>query len=359
MREHRRKRRGAALAVYAVLITFASVLLLLLSLFLVNIKNEDEKKIAETNEAIETVSHNLIALQKENAELEADNKYLKETSTGAKFRAKLKEMFQSGSSTIQVLKYLFPDEIVLTDEGRFHFYDIIEGLEKNEYLDSNFIRDENSEMMYAVDGQTSSVKGIDISKHNGEIDWEKVAASGVKFAFIRCGIRGYGSGEIVADDNFVKNVEGATANGIEVGTYFFSQAVSENEAREEAEFVLNSVSQLSISCPVAIDVEKVEGVDSTPRTKGLDSEQYTANVLEFCNTISDAGYTPMIYGNIKTFAMLLNMEEIEGIEKWFAGYISEDNITPYFPYQFRVWQYSSTGRIDGISGDVDMNIALY
>ena len=343
---------------YSVLVTLASVVLLSASLFLVRIKNINETKLAETDKKLKTVSENLLEVQKENSVLEADNKYLKETSTGAKFRAKIKEMFQSGSSTIQVLKYLFPDEIVLTDEGSFHFYEIMEGIAKNSYLDSNFVRNDDNEMEYSVDGRVTSVKGIDISKHNGEIDWEKVAASGVKFAFIRCGIRGYGSGEIVADDNFIKNVEGATDNGIEVGTYFFSQAVTEEEAKEEAEFVLNSVSQLSISLPIAIDVEKVEGVDSEPRTGGLSTEQYTANVLEFCNTISEAGYTPMIYGNIKTFAMLLDIEQIEGIEKWFAGYISEDVITPYFPYEFSIWQYSSTGKVDGISGDVDMNIAF-
>ncbi|MCR4746776.1 MAG: glycoside hydrolase family 25 protein [Lachnospiraceae bacterium] len=359
MREHRRKRRGAALAVYSILITLASVLLLLLSLFLVNIKNKNEEKIAETDHVLEEVSDNLVALEKENEELEADNKFLNETSTGAKFRAKLKSMFQSGSSTIQVLKYLFPDEIVLTDEGSFYFYEISDDLKKNSYKDENFILNDSNEIEYAADGETISIKGIDISKHNGEIDWEKVAASGVKFAFIRCGIRGYGSGEIVADDNFQKNVEGAAANGIQVGTYFFSQAVSANEAREEAEFVLNSVSQLSINCPIAIDVEKVEGVDSVPRTNGLSSDQYTENVLEFCNTISEAGYTPMIYGNIKSFARLLNMDELEDIQKWFAGYVSEDSISPYFPYEFRVWQYSSTGKVDGISGDVDMNIAFY
>ncbi len=362
----RRKRRNARLAAYSVFMTFASAVLLVVALLSVRKDLLCGEETREVNALLESVSADFEVLKEENTELakanevlQKENNLLNETSTGAKFRQKMKSMLQSGSSTTQVIKYFFPDELIYTDQGSFFFQQIEENLAKNGYLASNFRQNSDGDMEYIQDDEVVSIKGIDVSKYNGNIDWEKVAADGVKFAYIRCGIRGYDSGKIVVDENFEKNVEGAKAAGIAVGTYFFSQAVNVEEAEEEAATVLSLLQDKQIDCPIALDVEKVEGASSTPRTSSLTADEYSDIALRFCEKIKEGGYTPMIYGNIKTFLMLLDMQKLEGVQKWFAGYISDDNITPYFPYEFRIWQYASKGKVDGIEGNVDMNIAFY
>ena len=362
----RRKRRNARMAIYSVLMTCASIILLIVALFCVRRDLKTVEEFNEVNSILETVSADFKKLEDENTaligkneRLTAKNKLLSETSTGAKFREKLKSMMQSGSSTTQMLKYFFPDELIYTDQGSFYFAEINEELKMNGRKAENYTLNDNGEVEYAEDGEKKSFKGIDVSKHNGDIDWKSVSAAGVEFAYIRCGIRGYGSGKIEPDVNFEKNLEGARNAGIKAGVYFFSQAINEAEAEEEADTVLALLDGLQTDLPVAIDIEKIEGTSSTPRTSGLSQEEYTSIALKFCEKISANGYEPMIYGNIKTFLMMLDMSRLENIEKWFAGYISDDNYTPYFPYKFRIWQYRSKGKVDGINGDVDMNIAFY
>ncbi|MCR5527134.1 MAG: glycoside hydrolase family 25 protein [Lachnospiraceae bacterium] len=341
--------------------TLTSVVLLIVSLVLAHTHacpGDAEKRLATLSEDFAILKKENTALRSKNKYLVSENSILAETSTGEKFRSKLKSMLQSGSSTMSVVKYFFPEELVLTDSGSFQFFPIDDSLEKHPFLDENFSMDESGKVTYSDGGNVSSIIGIDVSKHNGAIDWEKVAASGVRFAYIRCGLRGYESGKIAADENFQTNVEGAQAAGISVGTYFFSQAVNEDEAREEAEFVLDAIKDYNITLPVATDIEKVDGTDSTPRTNSISQEQRTANALAFCKAITDAGHTPMIYGNLKTFLMLLDMHQIEGIPKWYAEEAVRNDITPYFPYSFQIWQYDFDGSIDGITGDVDINIAF-
>ena len=185
-----------------------------------------------------------------------------------------------------------------------------------------------------------------------EIDWEKVAADGVEYAFIRLGIRGYGEGKLILDDAYERNAEEALDSGLDVGVYFFTQAKNREEAVEEAEFVLEHVKNYDISYPVVLDVEEV--AEDSARTADMDKQAWTEVCIAFCERIKEAGYTPMIYGNLKTFFLMLDMEQLEGYEKWFAYYR-----TPlYFPYEFSIWQYTSTGRVDGIKGDVDLNVSM-
>lgn len=349
------------LAVYSCLMTLTSVVLLIVSLVLAH----SHASSYDANGQAATLSDDFAVLKKENSALRQQNKYLlaenkmlTETSTGEKFRSKLKSMLQSGSSTMSVVKYLFPDELVLTDSGSFKFFPIDETLEKHPYIDENFAMDKSGNVSYSENGVIGSTVGIDVSKHNGTIDWEKVAASGVKFAYIRCGLRGYESGKIAADENFQTNVQGALDAGLSVGTYFFSQAVTEDEAREEAAFVLDAVKDYNITLPIAIDIEKVDGAGSLPRTSSLTQEQFTDNALAFCTSVTNAGYTSMIYGNLRTYLLMLDMHKLEGIPKWYAEEATKDDITPYFPYSFNIWQYNFNGAVDGIQGNVDINIAL-
>ena len=201
------------------------------------------------------------------------------------------------------------------------------------------------------DGDGPSYVGVDVSAHQGEIDWEKVAADGIDFAFIRVGFRGSSEGKLVEDEYFIDNIEGALENHIEVGVYFYTQAVTTEEAKEEAQFLLDLLEPYDITYPVVLDLEEVNGKS---RTDDMTQEDFTDAAIEFLDTVENAGYQPMIYGNLKTFFIMLDMSRIEKYDKWFAYYQ-----TPvYFPYEFTIWQYSSTGKVDGIKGDVDLNVSM-
>lgn len=264
----------------------------------------------------------------------------------------IKDFMISGQGTMPMLRYFFPNDVVLTDNGEYYFFPISPDLKKHTYDLNNLQKDENGVMNYYANGNIISHKGIDVSRYQDEIDWEKVAEDQIEYAFIRVGIRGYSKGEIVADDSFKENIEGALRNNIDVGVYFFTQATSVEEAEEEAKFVLDAIEPYNVKYPVVLDVEKVD--NKKARAGELTKEERTQYCIAFCETIKKAGYTPMIYGNIKTFMLMLDMEQLEEYEKWYAFY--DDNV--YFPYAFKIWQYTDSGKVNGIKGDVDLNISF-
>ena len=271
----------------------------------------------------------------------------------------IRNHYTEGESTLGVLRELFEEELVVRNGGTYSFVPIRQELDRNPFKPGDFLF-VNGTVRYV--GSFQSVRlniGIDVSEENGEVDWEKVYASGVRFAYIRAGVRGYASGAIVKDDFFDDNITKAAGAGLKTGTYFFSQAVDEEEARKEADFVLECVKDKEISCPIAYDLEKIENYDSPPRTKDLSKEQMTKNAIAFCERIKEAGYTPIIYGNIKTFMMLTELSELEEYQKWFADYITGDEHLPYFPYEMMIWQYSEKGSVPGVEGDCDLNIGFF
>lgn len=264
----------------------------------------------------------------------------------------LAEGLNSGSTMVQTLRPLYENEIVVVSSGKFHFVPISDTLKKNSYRTENIIIS-GDEIAYGENGQQISHKGIDVSKYNGVIDWSKVAADGVEFAFIRVGIRGYGAeGRLVADEGFEDNIKNALSNGIKVGVYFFTQATTEEEAREEAQFVKDLIAPYKIQCPVVVDVEKID--DSEARMNKISVADRTKMVKIFCQEIEKAGYKPMIYFNMEMAALMLDLNELEEYDKWFAYY----NKDIYYPYDFKVWQYSDKGTVDGIDGKVDLNISF-
>lgn len=195
--------------------------------------------------------------------------------------------------------------------------------------------------------------GIDVSKYQYEIDWEQVAASGVEFAIIRIGYRGYGSAGTINEDPYAKaNLEGALAAGLDVGVYFFSQATTTKEAKEEAKFVLDYIEPYGddITMPIVFDWE-LPGVDN-PRTKDVDARTLTDCILEFCGIIRRAGYTPMTYFNTHQANYDLYLEELTDYDFWLALYTPRMR----FPYKVRMWQYTSSGKVPGIDYSVDLNI---
>jgi GH25 family lysozyme M1 (1,4-beta-N-acetylmuramidase) len=192
--------------------------------------------------------------------------------------------------------------------------------------------------------------GIDVSYYQGEIDWKKVKASGIEFAMIRLGYRGYGEeGKLVEDKMAFRNIEGALDAGLQVGIYFFSQAITVEEALEEAEFVLKRIKVYDITMPVVYDWEYIS---EEARTAKMDRRTLTDCYKAFCGRIAEAGYTPMAYFNTYQSRHLMFLHELEDFPFWLALY--SDRMT--FPYRFEMWQYTDSGIVPGIEGKVDINL---
>lgn len=210
----------------------------------------------------------------------------------------------------------------------------------------------SSEGIYKYEDENYESKiGVDVSSYQGNVNWKKVKEAGVDFAILRIGYRGYGeSGKITLDPYFEKNYKNARKEGIEIGVYFFSQAITIDEVKEEAEFVLEHIKEKEITYPVVFDLEKIK--NDTARTDNLTSDEITNMTLEFCNTIKSNGYIASIYGNAKTFTTKMALEQFNDYNKWYADYQEK----PLYPYEFDIWQYTESGNINGIAGNVDINI---
>ena len=209
---------------------------------------------------------------------------------------------------------------------------------------------------FASDGSLvtgSGTMGIDVSKHNASIDWKAVKNSGVSYVIIRCGYRGYTQGSLVIDPMFEQNIKGATAAGLKVGVYFFSQAVDEVEAVQEASFVLDAVKGYKISYPIFLDVEYSGAAGNKGRADGLDKATRTAVCKAFCATIQSSGYTAGIYANKSWLETKLDPGQLGSYKIWLAQYAA----TPTYAGKYDMWQYKSTGKVSGITGNVDMNIS--
>jgi len=230
-----------------------------------------------------------------------------------------------------------------------HVLDILKGVDKYTRNDDNYY-EKNGYLYYL--GEDTSV-GIDVSSYQGDIDWKKVKRDGVDFAIIRVGGRGYGSDGIMYDDiKFEENIEGALDAGLDVGVYYFSQAITKKEAREEAEYVIEKIDGYDITYPVVFDWERIGG--SEARTYGLETDILCDVANTFCEIIEDEGYTPMIYFNSYVGYIKYDLSKINDYDFWFARY----NDVPDFYYDFDMWQYSDSGSVNGIKGKVDLNICF-
>lgn len=194
--------------------------------------------------------------------------------------------------------------------------------------------------------------GIDVSKWNKEIDWDRVKEAGIEFAIIRAGYRGSVTGSLVADPYFEANMKGAASSGIPTGIYFFTQAVNEVEAVEEASAVLELIRNYKISYPIFIDTE---GAGGNGRADGLDPETRTLVCEAFCRTIENAGYNAGVYASRNWYNNNLYTNRLDDYCIWLAEYRS----TPLYQGYYQMWQYTSKGTVDGIEGNVDMNISYF
>lgn len=192
--------------------------------------------------------------------------------------------------------------------------------------------------------------GVDVSSHQKQIDWAQVKASGVEFAMVRLGYRGYGSGKLVLDNYADANIRGAAEAGLDVGVYFFSQALTVEEAREEAAFVLEALKKYELTMPVVYDWETVEDEDA--RTKDMNADTLTACSLAFLEAIEEAGYDTMLYFNRHQAQYLLHLEQFRDYDFWLAMYTPRMD----YPYAMKMWQYTNRGQVPGIEGHADINI---
>lgn len=223
-------------------------------------------------------------------------------------------------------------------------------VEEKSYYDLDLFTMENGLMTYK-DSSYDKSTGIDVSSHNQSIDWSSVKQDGIDFAMIRIGYRGAQEGILYEDEYFNFNIQSAIKNKIKVGAYFFSSAVSDDEIDQEVNLVLRKVKNYKIDMPIVFDMEEFE---QGGRIDDLTTEQKTNLALRFCEKIKEAGYTPMIYGNLTWLYQNYDFDKISKYSIWLASYSS----TCPMEDKFDMWQYSNKGQVDGINGDVDINIYL-
>jgi GH25 family lysozyme M1 (1,4-beta-N-acetylmuramidase) len=326
----------------------------------INEKKENKEltgSLAIANEKVEAAEDAVAAFNEQSEEqtqIIADETGVNDTQSEASetLRTRIKQILTSeNGNPIKAIRDIFPENFIYYDEDKYVFMPVLEEVAKHNLLAENFVKTDDGLMQYVENGEVTSHKGIDVSKYQGTINWEKVKTDDIEYAFIRLGIRGYESGKIVLDEYFDQNMKGADDAGIMAGVYFFTQAVSVEEALEEAEFVIENIANYNVPCPVVYDVELVDSANA--RADSLTKEERTEIVIAFCDAIKEAGYTPMIYGNVKCFTKLLDMTKLEDYEKWYAFY--DDYM--YIPYNVSCWQYTEKGSVSGIKGKVDMNIS--
>lgn len=276
----------------------------------------------------------------------------KENELEASIKERMKELVMAeDGSPLKMLRSFFPENLIYADQDEYVFAPVLDGVKKHNYSEENFVETDDGEMQYIENGTVVSHKGIDVSKYQGDIDWAAVALDGVEYAFVRLGLRGYGSGKLVLDEYFDQNMRGAKEAGIKTGVYFFTQAITVEEAIEEADYVLENITGYDVSYPVVFDVEMI--VNDDGRANGLSQKDRTDITIAFCDRIKAAGFTPMIYGNVKCFTKLLDMTRLNDYEKWYAFY--DDYM--YMPYEVGIWQYTEKGKVAGINTGVDLNIS--
>ena len=357
----RKKKRGHAGYVILSLLLITSVTVGSLYAYLYYAEKRDlEKAILDAEQATEDYEELL-------SELENDGYIPKDevdemiSNNTVSIKDMIRSSLENGDGVLMMLENLYDDMIVVPNYGRYNFFNIDSTLKASEIDKSKLIypvKNEETgkyegEALYD-DGNVKAKKIIDVSKFQGDIDWQRVKDDGVEAAYIRLGYRGYSSGEIVVDEKYEDNISACNELGIDCGVYFFTEAVNEEEAREEADFCIENLGEYSTALPIAIDVEESANL-SKSRTKDLSMEQRTLNVIAFCERIREKGYEPIIYGNLKSLMIMMDISSLEDYDKWFAYY----HYPLRFPYKIKMWQYSATRKVDGIEGDVDLNLMFY
>jgi len=236
-------------------------------------------------------------------------------------------------------------------DGTEEWIDINPYLVTNPYNNANLVN-VNNIMKYYDNHVNTSFVGVDLSKNDDYVDFNKLKNAGVDYVMLRVGSRGYSTGDIIADDNFADNYKRAREAGLDVGVYFFSQAITKDEAVEEANFVIETISGNEIKYPVVYYIEEVNSADV--RTKDLNQMLRTNIAIAFMDSVRDAGYVPMLYGNKEYLLKKCSFGSLTGYDIW----LGENGDIPDFPYEFNMWRYTNLGKIDGIAGVAHLNICF-
>ena len=257
-----------------------------------------------------------------------------------------------------------PQEVVENDpatDGRHTLVKNVDGTEewvlinsflpKHEYDFTKLVCQSNL-MKYFENGKQVSYEGINISEVQDYVDFVAVKKSGIDFVMLRVGARGYGTGQLILDEYFTDNLKRATDAGLDVGVYFFSQAITEKEAIEEANMVIESLGEYSIAYPVAYDMERIPNDSS--RTDTLSKSDRTNIAKAFLEQIEKAGYKTLIYGNKEWLIKQIDMSKLTAYDVW----LSQEADIPDYPYRFTMWQYNRGGTVNGVAGYVDLNISF-
>ena len=351
-RKRRRKRNSAITFLLFTSTIFAFILCAILLFSYADQRNKTQQAMVEVEILTEENSKMFTKSQVDNFIEKAKQEFLD----------KLKSMVENGEGMLTVLQNFYPDYVIASSDGSYHFFPISDTLKKNNFDLEKFtypVYNEEDEQWegtatYMAGTEEEAKKGVDVSTFKGDIDWKKVKKAGMEFAIIRLGFRGYESGKIVLDSKYEDNIEGSIKAGLDTGVYFFTEALDEEEAIEEADFVIENLKGYKINMPVVIDVEESANTEKT-RTRDLTSDQRTKNVIAFCERIKDAGYDVMIYGNLKSFMIMMDIEKLEEYDKWFAYY----RYPFHFPYKIKMWQYTAYEKVDGIDGKADINLMFY
>ena len=268
-------------------------------------------------------------------------------------REDIKKRLEEGEGPNSIFKSLFPNQLVVARNNRYYFFPISDKIARHGFKSDDFEFDEKGFLRYRGENKDFKYKqGIDVSRFQGKIDWAKVKNAGIEFAIIRACYRGITEGLIIDDETFEDNIKGATENGIDVGVYVYSQAINKEEALEEANHVIEMIQPYKITYPVVIDIESADSDNA--RTLNLSAKEYEEVANVFCNRVEEAGYKSMVYGNLLSFTVLMNAENVDNRDIWFAQY----NSSLYYPYHFNIWQYTASGKVPGIEKNVDLNICI-
>jgi len=225
---------------------------------------------------------------------------------------------------------------------------------KNSYNPDGFTIEDGFMAYYNDEGEKISHVGVDLSYHNEKVDWDALAASPVEFVMLRCGYRGYTEGGLVKDEKFDQYAKEANAHGLKLGVYFFTQAINEEEAIAEAEYVINLIEDYEISYPVAFDTELVDDSEARTNQAELTKEDLSNICIAFCERIKEEGYYPLIYASENWCRRRLDMTMLTDYEFWAPQYLEEND----FLYDFTIWQYTESGDAPGVDGPCDLNVSM-
>ena len=224
----------------------------------------------------------------------------------------------------------------------------------NPYNADNFRIDNGFMAYFDENGEKISHLGCDLSYHNKNVNFDELKASGCEFVMLRCGYRGYSAGGLAKDEKFDTYASEAQRVGLKIGVYFFTQALTPEEAREEAEFTLSIIEDYDISYPVAFDTEYIDDEEARTNTTEISDELRSDICVAFCERISEEGYYPMIYASENWFRRSLELEPIRKYDFWAPQYLEEND----FLYDFTMWQYTDNGSIPGVNGPVDLDVCM-